>query len=84
MFDGLKVCGRRRLRQFTVGASSPYTAAAWRRLPAMKLRQTSLMPCSPASSPKALPPSCVLSSDTCVCSPEPAWPANGLLMKVAV
>ena len=58
--------------------------AAWRRLPAMKLRHAAEMPASSDASPNALPPSATFSRDTCVCSPDPAESANGLLMNVAV
>ncbi len=71
MFDGLNVCGRRRRRQFTVGAITASIARAYRSCPAMKERHASVIPCGSSASPNAFSPESACSSEMCVWHPLP-------------
>ena len=83
MFDGLNVCGRRRRRQFTVGAITASIVRAYRSWPAMNERHASVIPCGSSASPNAFSSESACKSEMCVWHPLPAESAHGFVMNVA-
>ena len=83
MFDGLNVCGRRRRKQFTVGAITASIARAYRSWPAMKERHASVIPCGSSASPNAFSPESACSERDVRVAPAPGLAANGFVMNVA-